>query len=58
MMMMMMMISNWQKQKIKKAVEASGHLGISINTGGDTGKGDGAQVVFLNQDLVNISSLV
>ena len=54
----MMMISNLQRQKKKKTVEANGHLRISINAGGDTGKGDGAQVVFLNQDFVNICSLV
>ena len=46
------------KKEKKKTVEASGHLRISINAGGDTGKGDGAQVVFLNQDFVNICSLV
>ena len=46
-----------EKKKISGS-QCNGHLRISINAGGDTGKGDGAQVVFLNQDFVNICSLV
>ena len=49
---------NKKKKKKVSGSQCNGHLRISINAGGDTGKGDGAQVVFLNQDFVNICSLV